>query len=196
MIRCQSHFFSLKAKEVREHLSKWNVESILKQCTGPEVFARLKDYVYPEINGKDHNMLLLFYVFTLNVTSPEKTIQVMIMELYAERSQTSKMELFSKIVNVWKLLTIFAKSSIFMFNWVLTCLWTPWIIFNTTYPAANYLFKFKNRNSRTRCEMCSKLTIKTLERRHCRFSGFFIVKFENISNLVIVFLLLTLNNVG
>ena len=193
MIRCQSHFFSLKAKEVREHLSKWNVESILKQCTGPEVFARLKDYVYPEINGKDHNMLLLFYVFTLNVTSPEKTIQVMIMELYAELSQTSKMELFAKIVNVWKLLTIFAKNSIFMFNWVLTCLWTLWIIFDTIYPAGNYLFKFKNRNSRTRCEMYSKLTIKTLERRHWRSSGFFIVKFEHISNLVLVFLLLTLN---
>lgn len=71
-------FFRLKAKDVREHLGKWNVESILKQCTGPEVFARLKDYVYAEINGKDHNMLLLFYVFTLNVASPEKIIQVII----------------------------------------------------------------------------------------------------------------------
>ena len=52
-----------------------------------------------------------------------------------------------------------------------------------------YLFKVNNRNTRTRCEICSKLTIKTPERR----SGVFIVNFENISHLVLVFLLLTLN---
>ena len=40
----------------------------------------------------------------------------------------------------------------------------------------NYLFKVNNRNTRTRCERCSKLTIKTLERRQW-----------------LVFLLLTLN---
>ena len=33
-------------------------------------------------------------------------------------------------------------------------------------PAGIYLLKVKNRNTRTRCEICSKLTIKTLERRH------------------------------
>ena len=34
------------------------------------------------------------------------------------------------------------------------------------YPAGNYMFKVNNRNSRTRCELCSKVTIKTPERRH------------------------------
>ena len=29
-----------------------------------------------------------------------------------------------------------------------------------------YLFRFSNRNTRNRCETCSKLTIKTTERRH------------------------------
>ena len=29
------------------------------------------------------------------------------------------------------------------------------------YPAGNYMFKINNRNTRTRCEICSKLTIKT-----------------------------------
>ena len=29
-------------------------------------------------------------------------------------------------------------------------------------PASNYLFKVNNRNTRTRCEIYSKLTIKTL----------------------------------
>ena len=34
------------------------------------------------------------------------------------------------------------------------------------YPVGIYLLKVSNRNTRTRCEICSKLTIKTLERRH------------------------------
>ena len=33
-------------------------------------------------------------------------------------------------------------------------------------PAGIYLFKVNNRNTRTRCEICSKLIIKTPERRH------------------------------
>ena len=46
------------------------------------------------------------------------------------------------------------------------------------------MFKVNNRDTRTRCEMCSKLTIKTSERRKWRRSGVFIVNFENISLLV------------
>ena len=34
-------------------------------------------------------------------------------------------------------------------------------------PAGNYMFKVNNRNTR-RCEICSKLTTKTPERRHWR----------------------------
>ena len=60
-------------------------------------------------------------------------------------------------------------------------------------PAGIYLLKVNNRNTRARCEICSKLTINTPERRHWRRSGVFIVNFEHISNLVLVFLLLTLN---
>ena len=38
--------------------------------------------------------------------------------------------------------------------------------FNNSYnPAGNYMFKVNNRNTRTRCKICSKLTIKTPERR-------------------------------
>ena len=51
------------------------------------------------------------------------------------------------------------------------------------YPAGIYLFKVNNRNTRTRCEICSKLIC----------SGVFIVNFEHISHLVLVFLLLTLS---
>ena len=60
-------------------------------------------------------------------------------------------------------------------------------------PAGIYLLKVNNKSTRTRCEICSKLTIKTLERRQWRHSGVFIVHFEHISYLVLVFLLLTLN---
>ena len=45
--------------------------------------------------------------------------------------------------------------------------------------AGNYMFKVKNRNTRTMCEM--------------RRSGVFIVNFEHISQLFLVFLLLTLS---
>ena len=56
-----------------------------------------------------------------------------------------------------------------------------------------YLLKVNNRNNRTRCEICSELTIKIPERRQWRRSGIFIVNFEHILHLVLVFLLLTLN---
>ena len=48
-------------------------------------------------------------------------------------------------------------------------------IFNQPYPVGIYLFKFNNRNTRARCEICSKLTIKTLVRRQWRRSGVFTV---------------------
>ena len=34
-------------------------------------------------------------------------------------------------------------------------------------PAGNYMFKVNNGNTRTRCEICLKTTIKTPKRRHC-----------------------------
>ena len=63
--------------------------------------------------------------------------------------------------------------------------WTP-----NNYPVNIYLFKVNNINSRKGCEVCSKLAIKTPERRQWRRSGIFI--FEQISHLLL-FLLLTLS---
>ena len=60
-------------------------------------------------------------------------------------------------------------------------------------PAGIYLLKLNNRNTRTRCEMCSKLTLKIPERRHWRRSGIFIVNLEHISHLALVFLSLNMN---
>ena len=56
-----------------------------------------------------------------------------------------------------------------------------------------YLFKVNNRNTRTGCEICSKLIIKTPEQYHLCRSSAFIVNFEHISHLFLVFPLLTLN---
>ena len=61
--------------------------------------------------------------------------------------------------------------------------------------ASNYMFKVNNRNTKTRCKICSNLTITTPERRQWRRSDVFIGNFEHISHLdlVLVFLLLTLS---
>ena len=59
--------------------------------------------------------------------------------------------------------------------------WVEWDI------NRSFLLKVNTRNTRARCEICSKLTKKKLERRQwC--SGVFIVNFEHISHLVLVFL--------
>ena len=57
----------------------------------------------------------------------------------------------------------------------------------------NYLLKVNNRNTRTRCKLCSKLTIETPERSHWRRFGAFIVNYKHISHLALLFLLLNLN---
>ena len=62
-----------------------------------------------------------------------------------------------------------------------------------TNPANIYLLKVNNRDTRERYEICSKITIKTLKERQWRRSGVFLVNFEHISHLFLVFLLLVLN---
>ena len=57
--------------------------------------------------------------------------------------------------------------------------------------AGIYLLKVNNINTRLRCDICSKLTIKTPGRRQWHRSGVFIVNFEHISHLALMFLLLT-----
>ena len=59
-------------------------------------------------------------------------------------------------------------------------------------PANNYIFKFSNRNFRKRCEMRSKLRLKTPERRHWHPSHVFIVNFEHFFFMFLLFLLFIL----
>ena len=61
------------------------------------------------------------------------------------------------------------------------------------YPANIYWFKVNNRNTRKRCDICSKLTRKTPKRHHLRRSDVFVANIEHISHNFLAFLLLTLN---
>ena len=42
------------------------------------------------------------------------------------------------------------------------------------HPVGNYMFKVDNRNTRTSCEICSKLTLKTPKRLYCKLWTYFI----------------------
>ena len=51
-------------------------------------------------------------------------------------------------------------------------------------PIGIYMFKVNNGSTRTICEICSKLAIKTPERYHGHHSGVFVVKLEQILHIV------------
>ena len=63
----------------------------------------------------------------------------------------------------------------------------------TTLPSKEIQPNVKNTNVRKNCQICPKLTIKTLKRSQWCNSGVFIVNFELISHLFLVFSLLPLN---
>ena len=56
----------------------------------------------------------------------------------------------------------------------------------SSVPTRNYLFKVSNWNTRIRCEKCSKLRMKTLERCQWHRSRVFIVNCEHISNFLLI----------
>ena len=66
---------------------------------------------------------------------------------------------------------VFLKSAL-----ICTCLTQKYCF----YPVGIYMFKVNNRNTKIRCEICSKLTIKIPKRRHWRRSVVFIVNFKKV----------------
>ena len=62
-------------------------------------------------------------------------------------------------------------------------------VFYSELPAGIYLFKVNSENTRTLCEISSKLTKKITQWRHWNRSGAFTVNFEQISHIVLMFLL-------
>ena len=61
------------------------------------------------------------------------------------------------------------------------------------YSEPNLLVQNQQMKHLKKCKIFSKLTIKTPERRHWHGYVVLIVKIEEISHLILVFLLLTLN---
>ena len=61
-------------------------------------------------------------------------------------------------------------------------------------PVNIYVLQFSNRSTGKSCEICSKSTMKTLERRQYSLSGVFIVNLEDISHLFRVYLSRTLRS--
>ena len=57
-----------------------------------------------------------------------------------------------------------------------------------TYQADNYMLKVNSKNASIRCGICAKLTIKVPKQRWFCRSSIFIVNFQNILHLVLVFL--------
>ena len=60
-------------------------------------------------------------------------------------------------------------------------------------PINNYLLKVNSGNPWIISEICSKLTIKTPERRHLKRSSVFTLNFEQIPLIFLVIPLMTLN---
>ena len=60
-------------------------------------------------------------------------------------------------------------------------------------PAGIYLFKASDGSKSKICGICSKLAIKTPERRHGHRSDVFISNFEQISHIALMLTLLSLN---
>ena len=56
----------------------------------------------------------------------------------------------------------------------------------SSVPTRNYLSKVRNWSTRIRCENCSRLRMKTLERCQWRRSSAYIVNSKHISNFLII----------
>ena len=77
---------------------------------------------------------------------------------------------------------------------LLSRIWKVPLDDQTLFPASIYLFKANTGNTRTMCEICSNLTVETPEWRQWHHYGVFVVNYEQISHIVLLFQLLTLNN--
>ena len=64
-------------------------------------------------------------------------------------------------------------------------IWKALLVMSSV-PTRNYLFKVSNWNTRIRCENCSRLRMKTLERCQWRRSSVFIVNCEHISIFLLI----------
>ena len=78
-------------------------------------------------------------------------------------------------------------------SWNGTLLRNVNVSYKLKFSAGIYMFQVNNRNTSAMCKTYSKLKLKTSERRHLSCSDVFIVKFEHVSHIALVFSLLTFN---
>ena len=97
---------------------------------------------------------------------------------------------FSNWAIVWRHTNLFAKQ-IFIYFFFFFWFYRDCPVGSFKYPGNIYLFKLNNKHPRTRSKMYSTLVIKTIEQRQSRRSTIFIVNFEHIRHLVLVFPFLT-----
>ena len=71
-------------------------------------------------------------------------------------------------------------------DWFEKVIW-KFAILNFKKSSWYLLVQSQSRNTRTVCEICSKLTRKIAEQRQGQHSVFFIVNFEQISDIVVLF---------
>ena len=104
--------------------------------------------------------------------------------------------IFQKVLTLWKLLYRYGWVHISLRYHNRSNLYVLLDFWNKINPTGNYMFKVSNKNSRARCEICSKLTIKTPETTplasflvsllltlnifHTLFHSVFIVIFEQV----------------
>ena len=63
-------------------------------------------------------------------------------------------------------------------------IWEVFLVISSV-PARNYLSKVSNWSTRKKCENCSRLRVKTLERCHWRRSSIYIVNCKHFSNFLL-----------
>ena len=114
---------------------------------------------------------------------------------YFETMHRNKWEQWMDTLEHWKINTLELYMKTTLQSYYLIChthllpiLLLYWL---TKHLADMYLLRVNNRNTKTRCEICSKLTIKTPERCCWHRSSVFIVNFEDISHPILAFLFLT-----
>ena len=112
--------------------------------------------------GKKTRKIRLFFVCLKEVFSEKLLLKPLSTIFYSFQKKVFQ--------TLWKILFI---SSIKLFSfarYAFSSNFFPFFPhFSDSNPAGNYMFKVNNRNTRTTCEICSKLTIKTQERRQASF---------------------------
>ena len=115
---------------------------------------------------------------------------------FNNKATNTMCEFYSEVVDavLVSVLFNFEPSSALLVESLLLILSSKFFYMLSIYPAGIYLFKVSTGYLREIYKTCLKLTIKTPKPLYRRLSDVFIVTFEQISQIFVVFPSLTLNN--